>query len=323
MKLAHFGIFAPNQSGQYETVKDLIRAERAAGHEAHFIDFDGNSRIGLKDDWLVTENMDVARSCDLLFRHSMLPKKAGQWGKPVVLALHGRPESSFLLEHRKIVPVISEALKHTGPFLTFWPELVWTWQAILGKRVVLMPAPVDKNKYKWTGIKHQFSSSGFPNIIVCDMWREDITPFNCIFAAAQFIERLKLKGKIHIYGCPENKALLNLKNRGFIGDYYTKQVRGLETVYRAADFMVTPQVIATRSVREALASGCPIVAGGGNAYTPFHHDPRDIDGYSKEIERLWMNFRMTSLFVKKNSGDIFQLTGKTIGRVLDEIGNSL
>jgi len=324
MRFAHFGKFAPNQSGQYETVKDLIRAERDAGYEAHFIDFDGKSNIGLKDDWLETENMDVARDCDLLFRHSLLPKKIQALGKPTIMTLHGRPESSFLLEHKKIVPVISEARKHKGPFLTFWPELVWYWEAILGRKVFYMPAPVDLNKYNPEGKKHKFKPSGKPNIVVMDMWREDVTPFNVIFAAARFLEQYAPDGRIHIYGCPENKAMLNLKRAEALGEVFGT-VKGLENVYRAADFMVTPQVIATRTVREAMASGCPFVGGGGNNYTQFKHDPRDIYGYAREIGQLWES--MQSHDWRRTAREMaemdFKLNGETVRKVLDEISVSL
>lgn len=325
MRIAHFGYFAPNQSGQYATVKDMIRAERQAGMDAQFIDFNGQSRIGLKDDWLETVNMDFACEADWIIRHSAIPKKIRDLGRKTILALHGRPENSFRLEDYGKNPVISEVLDSKADgYITFWSELTYQWEAITGKRVRFIHAPVDLERFNPEGFRHKFSPSGSPNILICDMWREDVTPFNVIMAAAYFTEHLCPTAKVHVYGMPTTRAFSKMEEKGILGEVLPL-VQNIETAMRSADIMVTPQVIATRSVREAMACGLPIVAGGGNAYTLYRHDPRDIEGFARQILRCWHDLQKWDLrgTARKIAEREFRLDGHDVARVLDEISNSL
>ena len=325
MKIAHFGVFAPNMSGQYATVKDMIRAERVAGLDAQFIDYglygEDSSRIGLKDDWLVTVDMDFAKDADFVIRHSAVPKKVQTWNKSTILALHGRPENSFLLEKYGTSAVITEVLNFpVSGYFSFWESVSEQWEMITGKKVHTLTAPVDLDKYHPDGAKHEFRGSGSPNIIVCDMWREDVTPFNVSMAGAVFQKEFCPSAKIHVYGMPQNEAFENLDNEGVFGEIMP-MVNNLDSVYRSADLMITPQVIATRTVREALASGCPIVAGGGNVYTLYGHDPRDIYGFAEMINRAWEH---TSKFplregARRIAEREFTLDGEDVKRMLEEI----
>lgn len=331
-KVAHFAQFAPTQSGQYATVKDLIQAERKAGIQAEIVDFGyagkHESRIGLKDDFLESVNMDYAKDCDLIFRHSCLPEKVKKWPVPKVLCLHGRPESSFLLEHRDIVPVISEILKFKGPLVTFWDEFAFHWHAMTGRKVLPLTAPVDLDKYNPDGYRHEFKPSGTPNIIVCDMWREDTTPYNVIMAAAYYVLNYNQNAKVHVYGMPETKAFDVLKKLGVLGEVYPA-VDNLETVYRSADLLVTPHVIATRVVRESLASGLPIVAGTGCRYTPFTANPRDIPGFAKAINSAWRNvwsmegsgMRQMREWFRRKAEESFSLGKDELGKFFESIKN--
>jgi glycosyltransferase involved in cell wall biosynthesis len=69
--------------------------------------------------------------------------------------------------------------------------------------------------------------------------------------------------KLHIYGATKNQkgwgALLKkIKDENGLGEVLP-WVKGLENVYRAADLMITPHTISTRSIRESLACGCPVL----------------------------------------------------------------
>ena len=57
--------------------------------------------------------------------------------------------------------------------------------------------------------------------------------------------------------------------------------------FRAAGILITPHVIATRVVREALASGVPIVAGNGNPYTQYVANYLDVHGFAAKINECW------------------------------------
>lgn len=301
MKIAHFAAFAPHGAGQYETVRDLIKAERIVGIEAEFVDyaFQGKmeNRVGLQDGHITTVGLDYAKEADVLFRHSAIPPKVEkETGKPVVLCLHGRPESTWRIgfggEGKLIETIIQSSKKpNYKEFITFWEPFVFYWQNIIPAREVrYIPTPVDLMRYNPVGGRHKFHETGEPNIVIADLWRLDDSPFNVIFAVEKFRQKYCNKAKLHIYGLPkeEHRAFLaKLRADGLFGDFFSP-VAGLSSVYRAADLVVTPHIIATRVVREALASGCPLVGGEGNPYTEFQANAKDIDAYAAMINKAWV-----------------------------------
>ena len=310
LRLAHFAVFSPNQSGMYGTVRDLILAERQQGIDAEFVDYSADdsgamySKVGLFDKDIVTVSHDWAyKEADILVRHSMIPDPIIQVGIPVIMALHGRPEYSFMQEHHGQNPVMKIITNHESDlsyaaYVTFWPEHLLFWNLIMPKRPVhYVPCPVDLERFNPNGPK--FSSShwtGTPNVIVADMWREDITPFSMIPAVETFRKLHCDTAKLHLFGLPPaSKGFTaqlgqRLRSSGLVGEA-NMLVPFLDTVYRAADIVVTPHRIATRVIREALASGCPVVAGTGCQYTPYTADPKDPETFAAEINRCWADLQ--------------------------------
>ena len=89
------------------------------------------------------------------------------------------------------------------------------------------------------------------------------TPLFPLHAAALFAR--KVGGvKIHVYAKPAKLVkgwgalIRRIQDDGNLGEVHG-WVGGLANVYRAADALLTPQEIDTRSVREAMACGCPVV----------------------------------------------------------------
>lgn len=299
MKVAHFGIFGPHASGLYETAKDLIFAEKQVGIDARFIDFgyDGKSasREGLVDDFITTDSCRWAcDEADIAIRHSAVPEEYHKTGKPLLLALHGRPENSFLLEKYKKSAVISvlrkvaKEGKYRGVF-TFWDEYVFPMECITEMKVDYIPAPVNLDVFNPIGIKHKFKKNGNPNIVILDRWREDTSPFNLIFAAEYFKKKYYPDAKLHIYGVPRGQKtcltfLVPFIKNGLIGEMYPL-VADTPKIFRGADMVITPNVIATRVIRETMASGVPFVAPHGCKYTEFRADPRDYEAFAGEMKK--------------------------------------
>jgi len=299
MKVAHFGIFAPHASGQYETVKDLILAERSVGVDAQFIDCGSDDkdqfmiREGLEDRGITTMPLNWALDADVTVRHSVVPDEV--YDKvPVVLALHGRPESSFRLEYGDKSPVLSSIAiaANSGKYkdvFTFWPEHLYLWEQITGKcNINYIPAPVNLEEYTPDGEKHDFGNfkAGL-NLVIADIWRDDVIPFNLIFAAQFFRDNYQKDSKLHIYGVSNVQKkcfqfLANMQKTGVVGEV-AGVIGFLPKVYRAADILLTPNTIATRIVRESMASGLPIVAPHGCAYTKFTAEPRDYKAFAASI----------------------------------------
>jgi len=315
MQIAHFAVFSPNKSGMYATVRDLILAERMQGIDAQFIDynFDGPdngragmnySKVGLCDADIVTISPDWAyEEADILIRHALITEPIIRVGKPIIMAMHGRPEYSYMLEHYGQSPVMSIMANHEtdekyAAYMTFWQEHLLPWNLIMPKReIIYIPVPVDLKRFNPDGEKYSSANwTGHPNIMVADMWREDITPFPMISAVETFRQKYSPAAKLHIFGMPHKdkgfSAQLGTRLRasGLVGEC-NMTVPFLDRVYRSADILVTPHRIATRIIREALASGCPVVAGTGCQYTPYTADPRDPEAFAAQIDRCWRDFQ--------------------------------
>ncbi len=336
MKIAHFAQFAPHACGQYETVRDLIKAERLVGLESELIDYGRKGmecHVGKKDGHITTIHPDYVKQADVLFRHSDIPKSIKKQGKPIVLCLHGRPESTFKIGFNNGSDLIKAVLdcerdEQYKVTITFWKEFEFIWNRIIPNgKVKFIPCPVDLERYNPIGEKRKFKSEGIPNIMIADLWREDITPFNVIFSAVKFKEYYCLEAKIHIYGIPSAKNRLflqNLYDKDYFGDFYPT-IAGLEKMYRSADIFVSPHTIAVRTIREALASGLPVIAGIGNSYTRFTWNPNDINGFACEINRAWMNVQKNKELFSKISRETaekeFSLvnTGNAIKNLLGEV----
>lgn len=302
MRVAHFGIFAPHASGQYETIKDLILAERLVGIDAQFID------CGSKDDFTVREGLEdrgiktmplnwALNKADIAVRHTVVPKEVFK-KMPVVLALHGRPENSFRLEYNDKMPVISGIIKAAKSdtyrdIFTFWPEHIYLWENIIGNgKISHIPAPVNLDEYTLQGEKHDFGKfKATINLMVADIWRDDTIPFNLVFAAQYFRDKYYKDTKLHIYGVSNLKKkcfefLAHMQKEGVVGEV-GGVVSYLPKIYRAANVLLTPNTIATRIVREALASGLPIVAPSGCKYSKFHAEPKDYRSFADAIAKTY------------------------------------
>ena len=311
IKVAHFAVFGPGRSGQYATVKDLILAEREQGIDAQFVDcavcgkcMKNEGCEGKIDGPIKTVSMDWASNADILVRHSVIPVELEGMGKPIIICLHGRPENSFLLEKYKQMPIISFLRDIAGndrykAVVTFWEEHLSFFSTMIPeKKVHYVPSMVDLVQYNPEGPKRDYSTRrGNPNIMIADMWREDTTPFNVLFAAVEFIQKYCKTGRIHLYGVPSdsrgpvNRIITQLSTLGVLGDVCT-MTPNMQEQYRAADFLVTPHVISTRIVREALACGTSIIAGSGNPYTLFTGNPRDTSGFAEVIRKAWETIKI-------------------------------
>lgn len=324
MKVAHFAQFGPNQSGLYATVKDLILAERMQGINAEMIDSAlpcskcgfYEIRVGCTDGEITTQPLEWAYDADLLVRHTCIPQSVEGLGIPMVMCIHGRPENSFLLEHRGKMPIYSfmEQLPYDKRYkliITFWEEFIPHWKTIMPtSRVEYVPAPVNMKEFTPNGEAFDLGQKrGEPNLLVVDNWRDDETPFNVIWAALKFYQDYCPTARLHVFGLPEAGdgpvAVMAraLDRSGVWGKAYTLHNQ-MPQIYRSADILLTPHVIATRVIREGLASGLPIVAGTGCRYTPFTANPKDIDGYAKAINRVWEMIKSGTIFSKIDSRQV-------------------
>ncbi len=353
MKIAHFLNFGPHQAGIYGTATDLVRAERKQGLDAQVVDY-GNgmnapqrhSRVGCVDGDITTVAPDSVMDSDVIVRHSALPQKVFDSDIPLVMPFHGMPEYSFLLEHTGNTRSLKELMVSTDnprykAFITMWKETVFYWEAMFpGKKIFYVPAPVDLDKFNPLGKVFKFKEPGKINIVVTGVWRtEYTTPYSVLFAAAKFVRDKCPEARVHVFGVPQdnkkytdkikndgpmNHTLLALRKGNMVSECH-HIVPNLDEVYRAADIAVTQHTVASRTVREALASGCPLVAASGNKFTPYTADPRDTDGFVAAIDKCYKNIlndrKRTRDWAREVAEKEFNLdrVGEAMKRVFDYV----
>lgn len=265
MKVVHLAVVTPHRAGLYETTRDLVAAERKIGIDACIVD----PTVPTEDRGVPLGTNGIAKAADMLVSHSGLGEY-NTMDKPIVHCLHGRPYNSFLLERTGKTPVYS-LVRRMGrdprckEFVTFWPETVPYWEMLLrGRKIHVCSPPVDLEAWTPNGPNgYSFGGkAGDKNVVITDIWREDRTPYQAIHAFGHFAGNHS-GIKLHLYGLDKDRRGVNvllkcLAEAGVLGEV-RGHVEGLAHVYRAADLLVTTQSIATRSIREALACGCPVV----------------------------------------------------------------
>jgi glycosyltransferase involved in cell wall biosynthesis len=313
MKIAHFGNFCPSCAGIHTAVMDLMAAELTAGIESKFVDWGSSpnceySRVGMKDGDITTVAPEWAiREADLLVRHSAIPSEVEKTGKPIVMYLHGRPDYSFNLDLFGTMGCLRElihcsTLSQYRAFVTFWSQHMPYWQAILpGTKVQILPTPVNFVKYeKPTTVANFGDASGRPNILICDIWREDVTPLRSVVAAMEFARRFCPTTKIHVIALPDPKANIvvdkmfaNFRKSGFMGKLSTL-IPNLKEFMWACDMLVSPLNIETRTILEAQACQLPVIAGTGCQGAVYTADSSDITATASVINDCWKEIQINT-----------------------------
>ncbi len=294
MRIVHYAQFGPRACGLYETVKDLVVAEGQLGVDAVMVDVDPGRgercRVGLTDGPIVTVDPEKAWDADVLVRHTSIPTRWQNIGKPIVMALHGRPESSWRLAAASDNDIFRAVANKAADarykaFVTFWPEFMGPWRALVGDKLHYVPAPVDLDYY---GGGERVPLAGRRKILIADIWRDDVTPLESLFGAAHYVHRFDPEARIHLVGLPAGQGLAALQPvlTGLGGDVIgsaAQQMRDIRRWYASCDCLVTPHTIATRVIRESLAAGLPVVAAEGCAVTPYRADPRCHEAVAEQI----------------------------------------
>lgn len=277
MKVAHAVVITPNRCGLYETTRELVAGLRALGVDSRMVD------PSPRDDVKKPENEDRGApyasmgwgvDADIIVNHSgfdTTPLAATK--QPWILVAHGRPRSGFLSEVKGSTPCYSwkgnknkdDRLKSV---VTFWPEHVPYWQFIMpDKPIKVVPPSVDPSVWKYEGPKGYgfHGKKGRVNIVISDPIRDDVDWFYTLQAAGLFAREVE-GVKVHIYGrigkTRGHDALIRrIQDDGNMGEIQS-WVQGLENVYRAATMTLTANDMATRTVRESQACGCPVVRVG-------------------------------------------------------------
>lgn len=286
----------------YETTRDMIRAERMAGHQSELVnvkipginfphEYDDRGGFRLKP----IQYKD-AMDADLFVSNCNIPKSFLDITEvPVVQVIHGRPEGSFvmtLIHKNPSYDIYAQMVKNERirMFINLWTEHDPYWKILAGDKLRSTPfPPCDLDLYKPEGRKHNWAlNKGKYNILIPETWREDRGPFHILHGLIHLAERME-GIKVHIYACnnannPWKYIFDHMRKMDILGDL-KGMMRDIIPVYRAADLVVTSHRVAARVVREALAVGTPVAAARPNRHTPFiftGDNPLDIANVVEE-----------------------------------------
>lgn len=277
MRTAHLTVVTPGRCGLYETTRELVAGLRTLGVDARLVDPTRDTNklhpSGDGDRGALFGSMQWAlQEADIVVNHSGYDNTPLEKSHhPVVHVAHGRPRSSFLSEVKGDTPIYSYWYSKAkdprfAAIVTFWPQHRPYLETMMpGKPVHVVQSSVDLDAWTPDGpTGYGFHGKrGAINIVSTDAFRDDIDPFVPLHAAALWAREVK-GVKIHVYARPASATrgwgalLRRIQEDGHLGELHG-WTQGLAHVYRAASFMLTAQDIDTRSVRESMACGCPVV----------------------------------------------------------------
>lgn len=263
MRILHSAIVTPRRCGLYETTRELVAAERALGHDAFIVDpQDTDLRLD-RGVPILPRDKCLLRPPDVIVEHSGLTPEMRKAGAPLIHVRHGRPHSTFCLDEK--LGIFRYLCKHGRDYdavVTFWPEHQDFWARITRREVDCISPPVDLAAWTPDGPVYNFKRPGV-NVVVADGWRADVDPF-------EIVKNLSLYAQVHVVGTTtEIGPALREMAKAYGFHVYGWVEKGMDALYRGADVVVTPNQIATRCLREAMACGCPVVGPPGCQWTPF------------------------------------------------------
>ena len=302
----------------------MVRADTERGHLVSFVDVGPTDNLGAQepaqvgaiDDRggfrLATMPPDWADTADLFVYHTGVPDNwVVRSQAPIVLVVHGRPLAVFRPEQNQVPGRNGYSLLNllgkwprVKKALYFWPEFTPYWRNIFPeeKLAPLDYPPVDLKRFTPDGEKHEFAQEhrGRLNALIADAWREDVDCFEIANGAIEAAKRIPGL-RVHFYSVETLPGTVNLTHcwsllmselayRGAVGEVNGRQPN-MDQVYRAVDFVLSPNRIVTRITGEALACGVPVIAPHGCKVTPYTCDVFDPEAVGEVAERLAQDLR--------------------------------
>jgi len=238
-----------------------------------------------------SEKPEIALFADIIIGHTGIPDNwIVKTTAPIIWIMHGRPGACFKPEQFGrgwSYSLINEIAQwpRIKAMLSFWPQHVNYWKVIIpeNKIVCFNYPPIDEKRFCNSGSKYDFAGKNNRfNIVVSESLREDVDTFELMHGVIEYAKSNK-GFYIHIFGldpplrCWE-LIIKELRRLDILGVIWQRRT-DMEEVYRAADLVLSPQRIVTRSVGEALSCGTPVIAAYGcdlATYTTKIDEPKQV-----------------------------------------------
>ena len=309
MKIVHCAPFAPAACGMYEAARDMVIADILAGHETYIADT-GSTTVGgvytpgtpgkvdeRGGSRVVSASPDVIWKADVIIAHTGLPDNwISPCQAPVIWIMHGRPRACFSPEyagsgHSYSLMANLAKWPRIKAMVTFWPYHMKFWEPIVTpEKLVCLPAPpIDGKRFSSEGVTHDYGTmGGRKNIMIAESWREDVDTYEITHGAIELSKSMR-DVKFHFYGMETplkcwDYLIAELRRLGTLGELWAR-CAGIEQNIRAADIVLSPQKIVTRSIGEALSCGVPVIAAKGCEYATWTTNTDEPEDVADTIKR--------------------------------------
>lgn len=307
LKIAHFCQYAPSMSGMYETVRELILAERRHGAQAELIDVasgEGATKKYYGRDEIQPVPFAFADDADILCWHRQMPERWLNTPDAIlVLFCHGTPEFCFmdeLHERDKAWSLIAGCSKDFGggwpgvsTFVTMWKRHIPYWQNVLEhpERLLYVNPWVDTQTYK---LKRDTFKKGRLRLGLVDQWRTTKEPFALLNAVQLLVRQLKgVDVTLDVWGQEPEIPRAYLVQAQHLINAGIMHMRGGTTcpekhIYPKVDLVLSTVGDESRVVREALATGTPVVCSRKGALFPcWQEDGLDLEALTGAMQQAY------------------------------------
>ena len=305
MRVAHWSLFAPGQSGMYETTKDLVIAQREAGIDSGLICMN-SLHVSQRDGAFVTETTRYADLADIYVLHSRIEVPFYGDGTPIVFVMHGHPLYTWQSEIYGLEPgnaaPWTTSLNYFLDFaniqraVTFWPDQLGYWQVLDGPRAESRLRSIPRgivfgNRYRPDGDKALLAGS--PVLVVCDSFRLFKDSLATWFGAAIFARKYP-EARLHLFAMPDAGNLIGdaIRRLSSLSEMHAvvARIEGLqrevEKVFRGADILLSTVRGESCVAIEAAACGCDVITQ--SAANTHEADFRSPAAIAETIERVWL-----------------------------------
>jgi len=285
MQIAHTLYYAPHQNGMYETTREIVAAERKVGIDARMVD--PLSDLFVEDRGAPYAPRAWMLGADIIVDHGGFGDMP-ETHPPMISMLHGTPEYVFRTCSDPRIDLWASSVfmattPHVREVVTLSERYVPAWSLFTSReRISTIPPPVDLEYWSPNGEGFDFDSAT-TNIVITDRWKPSKDAFELLIGFGLYAHDHP-HARLHLYAAPDPvpdrlQSLLDAldarKALGMVrGDVDATTLRG---VYQSADLVLTSDCGTARTIREAMACGCPVLADTNDKVPSCNmHDPTAI-----------------------------------------------
>jgi glycosyltransferase involved in cell wall biosynthesis len=327
----------------------MIVADRLMGHDSNLVDVGitrgtehtpgepdkVDSRGGTE---IVSVDYKIADYADVLVKHTGVPDFwVSRNQVPIIWIIHGRPGACFRPEHfgnGNSFTLMSQLARwpRVKAMVTFWEYHVKFWHAIIPKeKLVLFDAPpIDGQRFSRYGKKHDFEALGGKyNIVLADSRREDVDLYEVANGCIEYARNNPGSGaRFHFYGMeiplgPWDLLFAELRSMNSLGEVWSRRP-DMEDIYRAAHILVSPQMMATRVIGEALSCGTPVIAEKECRFATWKTDIRNPESVAATIASAVSDLKAFPERIQQEvETSSAELSLEVFGEKMDELYNKV